>query len=64
VTAQSSLRERAELVHLRRWKAEAIEVLTMWETAFDQLPDEYKTLGHRKSECVRRYIVATRGGAA
>lgn len=46
-----------ELEHLRRWKAEAIEILDMVEQCYDALPADAKApLGHSKIQAVYDFI--------
>jgi hypothetical protein len=48
---------KAEIERLRRWKAEAIEVLRRWDAVADMVPVR---LGDRKSDAVAAEIIRLR----
>jgi hypothetical protein len=50
-------RQQAEIERLRRWKAEAMEVLVQWDAVADMVPVR---LGDRKSDAVAAEIIRLR----
>jgi hypothetical protein len=47
-----------EIDRLRRWQAEAREVIARWDRCHDLIPETQRTLGASKSENVFQYLLA------
>lgn len=58
-TAAADIRDAlAEIDRLRRWQAEAREVIARWDRCHDLVPESARELGRLHSEDVFQYLLA------